>query len=320
MGSKFSIPFTEKLPKEYKDESYSKLINKIKKYSYKISKTDLLKFKELIDNYEYIHEEFLLLINEVDYPNLNNKRQVDFNDKNRYSDILPFKDNLVPLKEVNYINASFINIPDKKNFIATQGPLDHTVSDFWEMIYEYNVNIIVMLCNIKEDKKIKCSEYWNKKIMEKDNRFKLENISQLETNYKDLIIRKIQYKKNGDDSIKEVYHLNYIGWQDYAIPNIKDAYDILVQMFDFINKEKSNTTVIHCSAGVGRTGSFLTMINLYNNLLLQKNQRNKYFGLSIFGLVRQLKEMRVFLVKNETEFNFIHKFIYELLEREIFKE
>ena len=265
MGSKFSIPFTEKLPKEYKDESYSKLINKIKKYSYKISKTDLLKFKELIDNYEYIHEEFLLLINEVDYPNLKNKRQVDFNNKNRYTDILPFKDNLVPLKDVNYINASFINIPDKKNFIATQGPLDHTVSDFWEMIYEYNVNIIVMLCNIKEDKKIKCSEYWNKKIMEKDNRFKLENISQLETNYKDLIIRKIQYKKNGDDSIKEVYHLNYIGWQDYAIPNIKDAYDILVQMFDFINKEKSNTTVIHCSAGVGRTGSFLTMINLYNN-------------------------------------------------------
>jgi NIMA (never in mitosis gene a)-related kinase len=129
-----------------------------------------------------------------------------------------------------------------------------------------------------------------------------------------------QYKKIGDHSIKEVYHLNYIGWQDNAIPNIKDAFDILVQMFNFINKEKSNTTVIHCSAGVGRTGSFLTMINLYNNLLLQKNQRNKYFGLSIFGLVRQLKEMRVFLVKNETEFNFIHKFIYELLEREIFKE
>ncbi len=318
MGSKFSIPFTEKLPKEYKDESYSKLINKIKKYSYKISKIDLLKFKELIDNYEYIHEEFLLLINEVDYPNLNNKRQVDFNNKNRYSDILPFKDNLVPLKEVNYINASFINIPDKKNFIATQGPLDHTVSDFWEMIYEYNVNIIVMLCNIKEDKKIKCSEYWNKNIMEKDNKFKLENISQLETNYKDLIIRKIQYKKNGDDSIKEVYHLNYIGWQDHAIPNIKDAYDILVQMFDFINKEKSNTTVIHCSAGVGRTGTFLTLINLYNDIVNQIKNNCTEISFSIFGLVRQLKEMRYLLVENDKQYIFIYKFLKIMLEK-IFK-
>ena len=321
MGSKSSnikIPFSGKLPEEYEDKSYSRLKDKINKYSYKIDKNSLPIFKEKIKNNDF-NEEFKLLKNEVDFQNLKNNRRVEKSDKDRYGDILPFKDNLVPLNEVKYINASFINIPEKHNFIATQAPLENTVSDFWEMIYEYNVNVIVMLCDIKEGNKIKCCEYWNKKLMEKDNKFNLVNISEIKTNYKDLMLKKIEFQKNGHYNVREVYHLNYIGWPDHNIPDLKQFYDTLVEMFDFINKEKSDTTVIHCSAGVGRTGSFLTMINLYNNILEQMKKGNTYFGISFFGLVRQLKEMRMLSVENDKQYTFIAKFIYEIFKR-IFKD
>ena len=80
----------------------------------------------------------------------------------RYSSIITYKDNRVVLHSTNrYINASWIHIPLFKYFIATQGPLPHTIIDFWTMCDEYNVSLIVMLCNLKENNVDKCADYWH---------------------------------------------------------------------------------------------------------------------------------------------------------------
>ena len=317
MGNAENIPFTEKL-QNINDESYELLKNSIKKYSFSLTKISDINNKLINEN--SLIEEFIELRKKTDFNERKLKmRIIGNNNKNRYGDIGPFKDNKVPLNNNNYINASFINIPNEHSFIATQGPLDNTISDFWEMIIDYNVSVIIMLCNLKERNKIKCSEYWNKELIEKDNLFKLISLNLKEYNDKNLIIREIEIQKNGNWEIKKVLQLQFTGWSDHDVPNENVVYNTFITLFKTINDKGSNTTVIHCSAGVGRTGTFLSLIILYNNILNQKNENSQQISFSIFGLVRQLKEMRFLLVENERQYIFIYKFLRLFLEKEIFK-
>ena len=317
MGNAENIPFTEKL-QNINDESYELLKNSIKKYSFSLTKISDINNKLINEN--SLIEEFIELRKKTDFNERKLKmRIIGNNNKNRYGDIGPFKDNKVPLNNNNYINASFINIPNEHSFIATQGPLDNTISDFWEMIIDYNVSVIIMLCNLKERNKIKCSEYWNKELIEKDNLFKLISLNLKEYNDKNLIIREIEIQKIGNWEIKKVLQLQFTGWSDHDVPNENVVYNTFITLFKTINDKGSNTTVIHCSAGVGRTGTFLSLIILYNNILNQKNENSQQISFSIFGLVRQLKEMRFLLVENERQYIFIYKFLRLFLEKEIFK-
>jgi len=317
MGNAENIPFTEKL-QNINDESYELLKNSIKKYSFSLTKISDINNKLINEN--SLIEEFIELRKKTDFNERKLKmRIIGNNNKNRYGDIGPFKDNKVPLNNNNYINASFINIPNEHSFIATQGPLDNTISDFWEMIIDYNVSVIIMLCNLKERNKIKCSEYWNKELIEKDNLFKLISLNLKEYNDKNLIIREIEIQKIGNWEIKKVLQLQFTGWSDHDVPNENEVYNTFITLFKTINDKGSNTTVIHCSAGVGRTGTFLSLIILYNNILNQKNENSQQISFSIFGLVRQLKEMRFLLVENERQYIFIYKFLRLFLEKEIFK-
>ena len=317
MGNAENIPFTEKL-QNINDESYELLKNSIKKYSFSLTKISDINNKLINEN--SLIEEFIELRKKTDFNERKLKmRIIGNNNKNRYGDIGPFKDNKVPLNNNNYINASFINIPNEHSFIATQGPLDNTISDFWEMIIDYNVSVIIMLCNLKERNKIKCSEYWNKELIEKDNLFNLISLNLKEYNDKNLIIREIEIQKNGNWEIKKVLQLQFTGWSDHDVPNENEVYNTFITLFKTINDKGSNTTVIHCSAGVGRTGTFLSLIILYNNILNQKNENSQQISFSIFGLVRQLKEMRFLLVENERQYIFIYKFLRLFLEKEIFK-
>ena len=317
MGNTENIPFTEKL-QNINDESYELLKNSIKKYSFSLTKISDINNKLINEN--SLIEEFIELRKKTDFNERKLKmRIIGNNNKNRYGDIGPFKDNKVPLNNNNYINASFINIPNEHSFIATQGPLDNTISDFWEMIIDYNIMVIVMLCNTIEGNNNKCSEYWNKQLIEKDNLFVLKNITLIDSKFQNLIIREIEIQKNGNWEIKKVFHFQFIGWPDHDVPDEKYVYDTFLYLFKQINEKKSNTTVVHCSAGVGRTGTFLTLINLYNDIVNQIKNHCTEISFSIFGLVRQLKEMRFLLVENERQYIFIYKFLRLFLEKEIFK-
>lgn len=188
------------------------------------------------------------------------------------------------------------------------------------MIFDYDIKIIVMLCQIEENKKEKCFCYWNYKSKEYEISFEENKIN----NY--LIKRKItikekQKKKNEDNkdfNVKEVIHLHFIGWPDHGVPEINDAYETFEKMIqEIINTNESKPVVIHCSAGVGRTGTFVSIFNIYDCIMKQINDDSKNeIEFSIFDLVRKLKEMRRILVENINQYLYIFSFVEKLLSLE----
>ena len=102
--------------------------------------------------------EYQYLTKLIDLNDIYQKRLDKENKYCRYSEIRTYKDNRVDIRsKSNYINASWINIPNHRTFIATQGPLEYTIEDFWTMCYTYDVKVIVMLCRLDEDYKEKCA-------------------------------------------------------------------------------------------------------------------------------------------------------------------
>ena len=292
----------ERLPKDIEDISYdnyniSKYISdSIISFSRK-EKLSKLKKPEII-NFEFNILQKIIDNEEKHYEQLSNQ-----NKKDRYSNIRTYKYNSIKLKSKEYINASFIHLPLKKYFIATQGPIKSSINDFWEMILEYNTKIIIMLCNQIEGGREKCTEYWKGNM--------LYNIKYTEEKKENLIKRNITISNN--KLKKEIIQFQYIGWPDHGIPNLNDAYKYFIYIIEFILKNYNNSpVVVHCSAGVGRTGTFISIFNLVYEIICKKNLDVIQF--SIFNTVRKLKEMRMFLVQNEEQYNFIYDFIKTFLE------
>ena len=297
-----------RLPKDMVDISYDnyQLDKIIEKTKIKIQPNK--KIKELRDD-QSIQNEYSILQNITDYDENHIKKLSKDSKKNRYTDIRTYEYNKVPLESKEYINASFIDIPNKKYFISTQGPIESTINDFWEMIFEYDCKIILMLCNEIEGGRKKCAEYWKAKKISYQIEYK-EDIKQ------NLIIRDIRITK--DNVSKNVIQIQYKGWPDHGIPKIEEAYESFLFMIQYIIKTNSNSPVVcHCSAGVGRTGTFLTLFNLYVEIERKKN--NPEIQFNIFNVVRKLKEMRMLLVQTDTQYWFIYKYIETYLKK-LFKK
>ena len=257
-------------------------------------------------------EEFNYLVQTIDNDRLHNEKLLENNKLNRYKDIRPYKDNLVAINSKNrYINASWINIPSDRFFISTQGPLETTIDDFWEMCYEYNVNVIVMLCQLVEKNKIKCANYWERGNAGK---YILERLDEFDIN--GIIVRNFQIKKSKNDFLpKTVVQLHYTNWEDHDVPDLQ-SYNLLKQLMIFINRYKYNSpVVIHCSAGVGRTGTFIALYNLCNDIIRKiRDERKREIKFSVMDEVRKLKEMRIHMVQNDKQYLFIYQFICMLLK------
>ena len=229
----------------------------------------------------------------------------------RYSEIRTYKDNKVEINSKNgYINASWIHIPYHKSFIATQGPLESTIGDFWEMCYSYNVKVIVMLCKLDENYKEKCANYWDTNL---DN-FKIEKIDDTINLSHDVKIRKFKILKiekdlQIEDKEKVLFQIHFTCWPDHSIPD--NSYNEIINIINIVDKLKEDKpVVVHCSAGIGRTGTFISAYNLYHEIMEQINNKSiKELKFSIMNLVRKLKEMRLYLVENQTQYNFLYQFV-----------
>ena len=229
----------------------------------------------------------------------------------RYKDILPYKDNIIKISNENqYINGSWINIPKKGSFIATQGPKDNTIEDFWQMCFDYNINVIIMLCNEIEDGKKKCTSYWHIKMPKK---FKTVNIIKTENN-EFFVQRKIEILNIKTNNKKMFSHIQFKQWPDHKIPNLHNVLLNFEKLFNFLDYNKGKSPpVIHCSAGAGRTGVFICLYILYKEIIENiKSKQNIQFN--IFNLVRKIKECRLYSVENLNQYFFIYLFIEELLK------
>jgi protein tyrosine phosphatase len=310
MDSNFNDSLTKRLISKFEDISYdtNKLLKKIIEQSIITISPKNKQSISICDEKKYQYE-FSILEKIIDNEDNHISKLSKGNSKNRYSDIRVYEYNKVSLKTNEYINASFINIPYEKCFISTQGPIDSSINDFWEMIFEYDCKIIIMLCNEIEVERKRCSNYWNSK----NTNFKIEY---KEERKNDLIIRNITFSKNKIS--KNVIQIQYNGWPDHGIPNIEEAYNSFLNIIHFINENNNNCpVVVHCSAGVGRTGTFLSIYNLVYEI--EKKKNNQVIKFSIFNVVRKLKEMRMYLVQNWLQYSFVYEFI-EMYLKSLFKK
>ena len=277
-----------------------------------------------LDNQD-TEDEFLYLKNLIDFNDKYISRLLDDDELCRYSNIRCYKDNYVKISSPHeLINASWVHFPFENSFISAQAPLKNTIDDFWTMCFDYNINTIIMLCNLEENGKEKCVEYWeNEKRDLKDS-----TASTMDTNFiinytteqinNDIIIRNINIrdKNKEENNEKKIKQIHYGSWPDHQSLDIQDIYGNILFMFNLVDKEIGhNPIVVHCSAGVGRTGTFIALYNLYRDILNQiHDQNNKNITINFMNLVRKLKEMRMHLVETEDQYKLIYKFVSKFLE------
>ena len=171
-----------------------------------------------------------------------------------------------------------------------------------------------MLCNVTEGGRIKCENYWENQKMKK---FIIE--IQNEENSKMHTIRKLKLKIKEKNDERIIYQIHFTAWPDHGIPDISGGN--VFQDFCEINKkvdelnDKNNPIIVHCSAGVGRTGTFVSMYLLEKEINEQIKAKEEYIRFNIFNLVRKIKEMRMYMVQSEIQYRFVYAYVRYLLEK-----
>ncbi|XP_015763700.1 PREDICTED: receptor-type tyrosine-protein phosphatase T-like [Acropora digitifera] len=223
--------------------------------------------------------------------------------KNRYGNIASYDHSRVILEEIkgksvsDYINASYIPTYDEETmcYIATQGPTSVTVSDFWRMIWQEKCSVIVMLTNLVEQGKSKCEQYWPNDTSEyggiKVTLLKTENFA----NY---VIRSFFVIKGSEK--RDLFQFHYTTWPDRGVPQNSTA--LLAFRWKVYARQQltEGPLVVHCSAGVGRTGTY---IGIDAMLECAKDRGNVF----IQNYVEVMRRQRPYMVQKEEQYVFLHE-------------
>ncbi|XP_045716066.1 receptor-type tyrosine-protein phosphatase C isoform X3 [Phyllostomus hastatus] len=232
--------------------------------------------------------------------------------KNRYVDILPYDYNRVELSEVNgdlgsnYINASYIDgFKEPRKYIAAQGPRDETVGDFWRMIWEQKATVIVMVTRCEEGNRNKCAEYWpSMGDGAREYGDVLVRINEHKT-CPDYIIQKFSITNKKEKTAgREVTHIQFTSWPDHGVPEDPHLLLKLRRRVNAFSNFFSGPIVVHCSAGVGRTGTYIGIDAMLEGL----EAENK---VDVYGYVVKLRRQRCLMVQVEAQYILIHQALVE---------
>ncbi|TWW75630.1 Receptor-type tyrosine-protein phosphatase eta, partial [Takifugu flavidus] len=232
--------------------------------------------------------------------------------KNRYNNVLPYDSSRVKLSIIHgnpyddYINANYIpGYNSKKEFIAAQGPLPSTVKDFWRMIWEKNVQTLVMLTRCNEQGRIKCEQYWDfgTKHFENINVTAVSDIP-----LEDWTIRDFDIKNVKTAETRSVRQFHFTAWPDHGVP---ETTELLINFRHLVREHmdqysRHSPTVVHCSAGVGRTGTFIAM----DRLIFQIERENI---VDIYGIVHDLRMHRSLMVQTEDQYVFLNQCALDII-------
>ncbi|XP_034038392.1 receptor-type tyrosine-protein phosphatase mu-like isoform X4 [Thalassophryne amazonica] len=228
--------------------------------------------------------------------------------KNRYGNIIAYDHSRVRLQALegeqssDYINANYVDGYHRPNhYIATQGPMQETVFDFWRMVWQENMAAIVMVTNLVEVGRVKCCKYWP----DDTEIYRDIKVTLIETELlSEYVIRTFAVEKRGAHEIREIRQFHFTGWPDHGVPYHATG------LLGFIRRVKSKTLtnagpmVVHCSAGAGRTGCFIVI-----DIMLDMAEREGV--VDIYNCVRELRSRRVNMVQTEEQYVFIHDVILE---------
>ncbi|KAM8930638.1 receptor-type tyrosine-protein phosphatase C [Pelodytes ibericus] len=231
--------------------------------------------------------------------------------KNRYIDILPYDDNRVVLSEVtgesgsDYINASYINgFKEPRKYIAAQGPKDETMNDFWRMIWEQKSTIIVMVTRCEEGNRNKCAQYWPMAEDETEVFGDIVVTMKEEKGFPDYITRKLHIAHKREKSERDVTHIQFTVWPDHGVPDDPNLLLKLRRRINALSNFFSGPIVVHCSAGVGRTGTYISIDAMLEGVEAEGR-------VDVYGYVVQLRRQRCLMVQVESQYIFIHKSLVE---------
>ncbi|KYO36199.1 tyrosine-protein phosphatase non-receptor type 22 isoform A [Alligator mississippiensis] len=238
--------------------------------------------------------------------------------KNRYKDILPFDHSRVELSLItsdtdsHYINANFIKgVYGPKAYIATQGPLPSTVVDFWRMIWEYEVLIVVMACMEFEMGKKKCERYWAEEGGAPLQCGPFTVTCEAEDRKSEYVTRTL--KVTLDNETRTLYHFHYKNWPDHDVPSSINPILELIWEMRCYQADDSIPICVHCSAGCGRTGVICAID--YTWKLLKDGIVPVNF--SIFSLIQEMRTQRPSIVQTKEQYELVYDAVIELFKRHI---
>ncbi|XP_050303193.1 tyrosine-protein phosphatase corkscrew isoform X2 [Anthonomus grandis grandis] len=254
--------------------------------------------------------------------------------KNRYKNILPFDDTRVKLKNVDqsgsdYINANYIQWKcddpinqsgdsgaEGKTYIATQGCLPSTIPDFWQMVWQENCRVIVMTTKETERLKNKCARYWPEEHCTKEyGKITVKNLMESSTQH--YTLREFSVTQEGCSDERKVYHYHFTAWPDHGVPSDPGC---VLNFLHEVNKRQEElqkdleqppgAILVHCSAGIGRTGTFIVIDMILDQL--------KKYGLDceidIQRTIQMVRAQRSGMVQTEAQYKFVYLAVQHHIE------
>ncbi|XP_030194623.1 receptor-type tyrosine-protein phosphatase delta isoform X28 [Gadus morhua] len=229
--------------------------------------------------------------------------------KNRYANVIAYDHSRVLLTAIDgipgsdYINSNYIDGYRKQNaYIATQGALPETFGDFWRMIWEQRSGNIVMMTKLEERSRVKCDQYWPTRGTET---YGLIQVTLLDTvELATYCVRTFALYKNGSSEKREVRQFQFTAWPDHGVPEHPTPFLAFLRRVKACNPPDAGPMVVHCSAGVGRTGCFIVI-----DAMLERIKHEK--TVDIYGHVTLMRAQRNYMVQTEDQYVFIHDALQE---------
>ncbi|XP_051561169.1 receptor-type tyrosine-protein phosphatase S-like [Myxocyprinus asiaticus] len=229
--------------------------------------------------------------------------------KNRYANVIAYDHTRVSLSNNDgvpggdYINANFIDGYRRQGaYIATQGPMPDTFSDFWRMVWEQNSANIIMITKLEEKSRNKCDQYWPSRGTET---YGLTQVSLLDTvELATYCVRTFALFKSGSGEKREVRQFQFTAWPDQGVPEHPTPFLAFLRRVKACNPPDAGPIVVHCSAGVGRTGCFIVIDAMLERLKQEKT-------IDVYGHVNLMRSQRNYMVQTEEQYVFIYEALLE---------
>ncbi|XP_016298434.1 receptor-type tyrosine-protein phosphatase delta-like [Sinocyclocheilus anshuiensis] len=229
--------------------------------------------------------------------------------KNRYANVIAYDHTRVILAPTDgimgsdYINANYIDGFRKQNaYIATQGPLPETFGDIWRMVWEQRAASVVMMTKLEEKSRIKCDQYWPSRGTDTFGAVQVALLDTMEL--ATFCVRTFSLHKSGCNERREVRQFQFTAWPDHGVPEYPTPFLAFLRRVKACNPPDAGPVIVHCSAGVGRTGCFIVI-----DAMLERIRHER--TVDVYGHVTLMRSQRNYMVQTEDQYGFIHEALLE---------